>query len=1109
MTWKASHIPVLDDIRSALITRQSLGFALVCPRRHPYRCSYPPRWSPHKLPLSDNRYHTKLLCILGAVQEVVRSLRQVAHHARGGVRLVEGTAVREYSRWTARLTGAEPTTLRGEEDVGPQGAPLRVEKPQGHRAVALRGLSVDLSVAARMVVERGRRWEEVWLDLRLPNNSIIYQNREPAPAFPLIGSPKSMLRRLEFDGLSTGEQEYIAAFRLIRFRPKFKQNTCISTTSVSPAILRMAFVTDLYETAIGTPGNFPRNKQPATALNIRIVRELQHTVAPHVFNPPAVYDGQRKMYALVDLPMEDTGSEFKVVLPNSGEAMAYTISLTRAGVIDTSVLHRFIEGTQTHDTSVNDAFQALNVALRMIPLSTLPTGKERRIFYTENGAKSIGSGVVLWRGYFQSLRPGISRLFLNVDVSTGAMYRPGPLIALALECLDDVRDVPALMRALRNRTQHEKLARFIIGARVTWDRVGAATMERSIKGLGDNSADREMFTQRDGQQKSVAGYFRSIANRGLQYPGLPCVQVGRVEGGKGALVPMELCTVLPGQPLRGGLPHGLERKFIEFGARSPADRLRVVNEGLETLAYSQSEYVRDFGITVKTPVLSTDARVLNPPALRYTPASGGQAESIVYPRDGNWNIIRKHFYQAATIESWVFVSFAPHIQPIVGEVIDRFVRACRDAGVEFLRSNPTMSIHLLPQGDIIKQLDDVEKQCVTQNGKKPSMFFMVLPNEGSDTVYRSIKHWGDVKRGLVTQCIRENTCSMQRTHLQPEAQIWSNIAHKVNAKLGGINVIPDTSASSLPGGVPLLGDPQNGTLVIGADVTHPPAGGTAQPSTAAVVGSVDAHASKYVATLHMQAERQEMILNLHDMTMYLLTRYMRYRRQNENVAAEHEAPKRIIFYRDGVSAEGQFQAVIDKELPLIKSGVLLPCCFHLFTVYYRSLRFIEHQTQDYPRSGWKAPPHAVSVERPMFPGEELFFMALVSYRFFDEDKNCPSGTVIDRDVVHPIQFDFYLYGHGHRGSRGTSRPAHYSVLHDENNLTPDALQTLSFALCHLYARSTRAISIPAPIYYADKVAHSRSNHFDPKSPSPDSSIKSYNRAFTELHDAQKDLMYFV
>ena len=47
---------------------------------------------------------------------------------------------------------------------------------------------------------------------------------------------------------------------------------------------------------------------------------------------------------------------------------------------------------------------------------------------------------------------------------------------------------------------------------------------------------------------------------------------------------------------------------------------------------------------------------------------------------------------------------------------------------------------------------------------------------------------------------------------------------------------------------------------------------------------------------------------------------------------------------------------------------------------------------------------------------------------------------------------------------GTSRPAHYNVLHDENNFTPDSLQALSFALCHVYARSTRSVSIPAPVY---------------------------------------------
>ena len=80
----------------------------------------------------------------------------------------------------------------------------------------------------------------------------------------------------------------------------------------------------------------------------------------------------------------------------------------------------------------------------------------------------------------------------------------------------------------------------------------------------------------------------------------------------------------------------------------------------------------------------------------------------------------------------------------------------------------------------------------------------------------------------------------------------------------------------------------------------------------------------------------------------------------------------------------------------------------------------------------------------------------------DKPKNCPAGTTVDTHIVSPVEFDFYLQSHG--GLLGTSRPAHYSVLYDENNFTADSLQSLSFALCHLYARSTRSVSIPAPVY---------------------------------------------
>ena len=30
----------------------------------------------------------------------------------------------------------------------------------------------------------------------------------------------------------------------------------------------------------------------------------------------------------------------------------------------------------------------------------------------------------------------------------------------------------------------------------------------------------------------------------------------------------------------------------------------------------------------------------------------------------------------------------------------------------------------------------------------------------------------------------------------------------------------------------------------------------------------------------------------------------------------------------------------------------------------------------------------------------------------DRSGNCPAGTVVDRDITHPTEFDFYLQSHG-------------------------------------------------------------------------------------------------
>ena len=56
-------------------------------------------------------------------------------------------------------------------------------------------------------------------------------------------------------------------------------------------------------------------------------------------------------------------------------------------------------------------------------------------------------------------------------------------------------------------------------------------------------------------------------------------------------------------------------------------------------------------------------------------------------------------------------------------------------------------------------------------------------------------------------------------------------------------------------------------IFLGCDITHPPAGDARKPSIAAVVGSMDAHPSRYAATVRVQHQRQ--VCYCKDIEVYL------------------------------------------------------------------------------------------------------------------------------------------------------------------------------------------------------------------------------------------------
>ena len=122
------------------------------------------------------------------------------------------------------------------------------------------------------------------------------------------------------------------------------------------------------------------------------------------------------------------------------------------------------------------------------------------------------------------------------------------------------------------------------------------------------------------------------------------------------------------------------------------------------------------------------------------------------------------------------------------------------------------------------------------------LFLLVLRDKDYDT-YSNFKDLADRRFGKHSICI---TAPKLKDKV-PEKM--GNIMMKLNLKLQGIN-------HTISGG--LIESIFTNTLVLGADVTHPgPSSITGCPSIAAIVGSVDKYAGRFLGTMRLQKESKK------------------------------------------------------------------------------------------------------------------------------------------------------------------------------------------------------------------------------------------------------------
>ncbi|OEL34560.1 Protein argonaute 18 [Dichanthelium oligosanthes] len=750
------------------------------------------------------------------------------------------------------------------------------------------------------------------------------------------------------------------------------------------------------------------------------------------------YDGRKSLFTAGELPFKT--KEFEVTLSGRTERR-YKVLIKHATMVSLQQLTMLLAGYPTDIPA--QALQVLDIVLRDIVLTErnnmeyIAVG--RSFFSPVINTVNLGLGVEGWKGFYQSIRPTQMGLSVIVDTSSTAFVRPMLLIDFVMEILN--KNNPGTFRNINNM-EYVKIKKALRGVRIEVTHRGNARQKYRIATLTQSRPSVLDFESSSGVRKTVTDYFREAYQLEIQYDFLPCLQVGTDQ--RPNYLPMEVCKIVPGQQYRKKLEGQQVAKLMDSTCQRPSAREDNIRQVVLSNDYNRTERANEFGIEVDYHPTSVHARVLRAPTLKYY---GTGSESFIAPNDGQWNMIKRQVVDGAKVSNWACINFCHDLhKDAVKKFCAELVKCSRNTGVHMddLKFPIFSARPHQVEGDLKKCCQDARNNLKVN---KIDLLLAILP-EKNGSLYGDIKRICETQIGIMSQCCLGKHVTSART------QYFANVAIKINAKAGGRNSEFANPQESLP---VVWSEP---TIIFGADVTHPAALDDTAPSIASVVASQDSKVAKYNGIVRAQVHRKELIDGLEDIVKELLRAFEEGCKRR---------PMRLIFYRlasfscslliimpwqltisstphpsftlrDGVS-EGQFKQVLEQEIPEIEKA---------WKALYNEkprVTFIVVQKRHHTR---------------LFPDNHN------DRRWMDRSGNILAGTVIDKNICHPTEFDFFLCSHS--GTKGTSRPTHYHVLRDDNKFTADGLQSLTYNLCYMYASCTRSVSIAPPAYYAHKLA---------------------------------------
>ncbi|KAK7023946.1 Argonaute-like protein [Favolaschia claudopus] len=816
----------------------------------------------------------------------------------------------------------------------------------------------------------------------------------------------------------------------------------------------------VFKSADAVPQRDPKPEQRQ-----RLIHAFQVTVHPDLFKPRAIYDGNRLLYSskIIDNGVFRVHGSNQNAERNARGWWEVIITRTVGEPIMPSNVQKLMErGEATVETTT--AINLLQLLLSQDKNQNNPNNG--RAFYVPDGKQPLrGMAVELWRGYYHAVRPSIGRMLVTVDTTVSAMYMAGPLIDVCLAVLN-TRDTRRLAIQFSDHDDYKALLKHLKYRLIHVKTPGSNKLRtKTVRDIVPAPVGEYRFHNNEGEPTTIAAHFHKAYQITLRHP----QTIGVVTSGKNApfkvVLPLEVCALAPGQVYKKKLPPDATATVVGFAAMPPKERLRLITTGGSTQQqspiqdYDHSQYLLDAGMMVDKEAIHVRGRQLNVPTLQYN------GKPLV-PRDGAWNVVGARFFKAQTMKSWAILNFDTRNIPeeLTHKTAQQLANCCSQLGMTVAR--PTALRTCNPQ-DVERALKQI---CQDLGGPQQVDMIVVLLPAKADLIRSRVKYACDVALGVRSQCLREP--KLQRAN----NQYFNNVALKLNARLGGCNATVDSPALKELKSRPFI--------IMGADVSHA-APGENRPSVASLVWSHDMDGAAYCATSSVQLPRTEMIVDLQTMVDTALTMFGQKHKRG---------PASIVFFRDGVS-EGEFDTVKKEEIKAVQEAIDTVWTKFKVPEPKPKLTFMvvgkRHHVSFFPRS----------------PQEG------------DKTGNCRAGLAVDTDMASPQFVDFYLQSHA--AIKGMSRSAHYTVLQDEVfGGDIKKLQDLSFALCHIYAKATRSVSIPAPVYYADLACARGKFHIDPNSNMDfEGSVSSggqtifsldpWKDAFKPINNGIRGAMYFL